>query len=80
MWAIDKASSVWYDKGRMNHTLTLDAQALIDELAQNGVTLQELAPIVGRAAEIADEVGWDMIRAKHIEQAIKERKAEDGIT
>ena len=55
----------------MNHTLTLEAQALIDEMAQNGVTLQDLAPIVGLAAEFMAAAESDAIEAKHVQRAIR---------
>ena len=61
----------------MNHTLTLEAQAIIDEMAQNGITLQELAPIVGLAAEFAAVSGWKTIWAHHIQRAIKVLEVKD---
>ena len=69
----DKPPQVEYNKSEMDIKLTPGAQRLINELAANGIKLQDLAPIVGLAAEFASAARADAIGAEYIEQAIRAR-------
>lgn len=75
-WARQKRTQGKRSEYEMNTKLTQKAQGLVNELAANGINLQNLAPIVGRAAEFAADAGCITVEVSHIQQAIKEKEAD----